>query len=124
MTVKVLVVDDHPMMRGALRTALEILTEDVVVVLAGSLQDAFRQLATQPQPDLVLLDLVMPGMSGREVFHALQALEPGLRVLLVSGYSEGDDVQDLLEAGALGLLGKPFRLAKLKERIQELLQLA
>ena len=52
MTVKVLVVDDHPMMRGALRTALETLTEDVVVTLAGSLQEAFRQLSTQPQPDL------------------------------------------------------------------------
>ena len=64
MTFRVLVVDDHPMMRGALRTALELLAEDVIVAPAGSLQDAFRQLATQPLPDLVLLDLNLPDACG------------------------------------------------------------
>ncbi len=120
---RVLVVEDEPLVGGLMGESLQEAGFEALCFAQGA--EAVAWVRSHPgETDLVLLDLVMPGMSGREVFHALQALEPGLRVLLVSGYSEGDDVQDLLEAGALGLLGKPFRLAKLKERIQELLQLA
>ena len=85
MTFRVLVVDDHPMMRGALRTALELLTEDVIVVPAGSLQDAFRQLATQPLPDLVLLDLNLPDACGTATIGGFRTRAPGSRVIALSG---------------------------------------
>ena len=81
MTVKVLVVDDHPMMRGAFRTALETFTEDVIVTLAGSLQDAFRQLATQSLPDLVLLDLNLPDACGTAPPQAITTGSNGTVIL-------------------------------------------
>jgi len=110
MTLKVLVVDDHPMMRGALRTALETLSEDVVVMMAGSLQDAFRQLATQPQPDLVLLDLNLPDACGTATIGAFRSRAPASRVLAFSGIYDPATVQACQVAGAVGFIPKSYTL--------------
>jgi DNA-binding NarL/FixJ family response regulator len=121
MTVKVLVVDDHPMMRGALRTALETLTEDVMVTLAGSLQDAFRQLATQPQPDLVLLDLNLPDACGTATIGAFRSRAPGSRVIAVSGIYDVATVQACQAAGAIGFIPKSYGLDRLLDTIRRAL---
>lgn len=121
MTVKVLVVDDHPMMRGALRTALETLTEDVVVVLAGSLQDAFRQLASQAQPDLVLLDLNLPDACGTATIGAFRSRAPGARVVAVSGDYDAATVQACHAAGAIGFIPKSYGLDQLLNTIRRAL---
>jgi DNA-binding NarL/FixJ family response regulator len=121
MTVKVLVVDDHPMMRGALRTALETLTEDVVVVLAGSLQDAFRQLAAQAQPDLVLLDLNLPDACGTATIGAFRSRAPGTRVIAVSGNYDPATIQACQTAGAIGFIPKSYGLEQLLTTIRRAL---
>jgi DNA-binding NarL/FixJ family response regulator len=121
MTVKVLVVDDHPMMRGALRTALETLTEDVAVVMAGSLQDAFRQLATQAQPDLVLLDLNLPDACGTATIGAFRNRAPGTRVVAVSGNYDAATVQACQAAGAIGFIPKSYGLDQLLHTIRRAL---
>ena len=121
MTVKVLVVDDHPMMRGALRTALETLTEDVVVTLAGSLQEAFRQLSTQPQPDLVLLDLNLPDACGTATIGAFRSRAPGSRVLAVSANYDAATVQACQAAGAIGFIPKSYGLEQLLGTIRRAL---
>jgi CheY-like chemotaxis protein len=72
--------------------------------------------------DLVVLDLVMPGMDGRATFQALRELDPGVKVLLSSGYSaegQGNELQDL---GAVGFVQKPFSLRKLSHVIGEVLE--
>jgi DNA-binding NarL/FixJ family response regulator len=121
MTVKVLVVDDHPMMRGALRTALETLTEDVMVALAGSLQDAFRQLAAQPQPDLVLLDLNLPDACGTATIGAFRSRAPGSRVIAVSAIYDAATVQACQAAGAVGFIPKSYGLDRLLDTIRRAL---
>lgn len=121
MTVKVLVIDDHPMMRGALRTALETLTEDVVVTMAGSLQDAFRQLATLAQPDLVLLDLNLPDACGTATIGAFRSRAPGSRVVAVSGDYDAATVQACLAAGAIGFIPKSYGLDQLLNTIRRAL---
>ena len=121
MTVKVLVVDDHPIMRGALRTALETLTEDVVVVLAGSLQDAFRQLSTLAQPDLVLLDLNLPDACGTATIGAFRSRAPGSRVVAVSGSYDPATVQACQTAGAIGFIPKSYNLDQLLGTIRRAL---
>lgn len=121
MTVKVLVVDDHPMMRGALRTALETLTEDVMVALAGSLQDAFRQLATQPQPDLVLLDLNLPDACGTATIGAFRSRAPGSRVIAVSAIYDVATMQACQAAGAIGFIPKSYGLDRLLDTIRRAL---
>jgi PAS domain S-box-containing protein len=60
--------------------------------------------------DLVVLDMVMPKMSGREVFRALRRIDPGVRVLISTGHAEEQALQELLGEGALGVLRKPFRI--------------
>jgi DNA-binding NarL/FixJ family response regulator len=121
MTVKVLVVDDHPMMRGALRTALETLTEDVIVVLAGSLQDAFRQLATQAQPDLVLLDLNLPDACGTATIGAFRSRAPASRVVAVSANYDAATIQSCQAAGAIGFIPKSYGLEQLLNAIRRAL---
>ncbi len=85
MGFSVLIVDDHPMMRGALRSAIETMAEDVAVVLAGSLADAFRHLDGNKPPELVLLDLNLPDACGTATIGAFRRRAPGIRVIAVSG---------------------------------------
>ncbi len=69
--------------------------------------------------DLVLLDMIMPGMGGPEVFHALKEINPAVCVLIMSGATANHEVQDLADAGARGFLAKPFRPRDLSRRVAE-----
>ncbi len=69
--------------------------------------------------DLVLLDMIMPGMGGPEVFHALKEINPAVSVLIMSGATANHEVQDLADAGARGFLAKPFRPRDLSRRVSE-----
>jgi two-component system cell cycle sensor histidine kinase/response regulator CckA len=69
----------------------------------------------------VLLDMIMPGMTGREVYLALRALDPQVRVLLTTGYSLNNEAQDLLELGVRDLLPKPFDMVQLSTALQKVL---
>ncbi len=73
-----------------------------------------------PPFSLVLLDLIMPGMSGADTMAALHTVAPELPVLLISGYPPEGTVNELLAAGAVGLLAKPVRRDELLARVQEL----
>jgi CheY-like chemotaxis protein len=76
--------------------------------------DLFRQYPTRPS--LVLLDLTMPGLTGREVFAVLRAERPELSVLFMSGYSEMD-AEDLLAEPKTDFIAKPFTFKDLREKI-------
>ncbi|HOU92195.1 MAG TPA: response regulator, partial [Polyangiaceae bacterium] len=109
---RVLVVDDEPAVREVVRLALEHVGCQVTTAANGAeAVELFRE--RRGQLDLVLLDLMLPGMSGAQVFRAVRALDPAARVLLMSGHSEEATEADLLGAGALRLLRKPFTLAEL-----------
>ena len=69
--------------------------------------------------DLVLLDMIMPGMGGPEVFRALKEINPAVCVLIMSGATANHEVQDLADAGARGFLAKPFRPRDLSRRVAE-----
>ena len=71
--------------------------------------------------DLVVLDLIMPGMSGKEAFRWLQEVDPHVKVVMASGYSLDDQAQRLLEAGARGFLQKPFTMTTLANTLGPLL---
>lgn len=104
MTLKLLIVDDHPIMRSGLRRLLaaEGLPE---IAEAANGQEAianFREF----RPDLVILDLNLPGISGLEVLGRLRVENPKVRVLVISMYDNPIYVARLLEAGALGYVSK------------------
>ena len=84
-------------------------------------RDAVEKVRQDPNIDLVILDLTMPRMDGREAFHHIRNLHPGLPVILSSGFNEQDSIQGLLECGLAGFLQKPYTLQSLKDKIGEVL---
>jgi CheY-like chemotaxis protein len=67
---------------------------------------------------VVILDMVMPGMSGGETFDRLKAIDPDVKVLLSSGYSLDGQARDIIERGCVGFIQKPFSLIRLSEMLQ------
>jgi DNA-binding NarL/FixJ family response regulator len=104
-TVRALIVDDHPMFRRGLRTLLAALPEIAVIGEAGSGEEAVR-LAGELHPDLVLMDLQMPGGSGLAATRTIVNADPHIRVLVVTLSADDDSVFAALRAGAQGYLLK------------------
>ncbi len=104
--MKLLIADDHTLFRDALVQYIERSNPASKVVLAKDFHEAFDIIKQDPEQDLVILDLRMPGMDGLEGFKTLQQQFPNLRVALMSGVAEEDDVQKALDAGAVGYFPK------------------
>lgn len=102
---RVLVVDDDPQVRGVLRDTLRL--ADFEAVLAASGPEALTAVQDR-LPDLVVLDLGMPGMSGLEVLDRLHAQHPGLPLVVLSGLAQPEDTPELIARGARAIVGKPF----------------
>src|SRR6516164_6549672 len=102
--IRVMVVDDHPMWRDAVARDLTEAGCDVVATAADGGQ-ALR-VAAAARPDVVVLDLQLPDMSGVEVTQGLRAAHPGAHVLVLSASGEQQDVLDAVKAGATGYLLK------------------
>jgi DNA-binding response OmpR family regulator len=111
----ILVIDDEPDLVRFVRRALEADGHDVTSAYDGALG---LGMALNEPPDLVVLDLVMPGVDGRHVLGALRAVRPDVRVLVLSAESDVGARVELLEAGAVDFLGKPFAIRELLARVQ------
>jgi len=115
--VKILLVDDHAMFRAGLRALLE--TEDFVEVVgeAGSGEDAVER-ALALRPDLVIMDLSMPGTNGLEATRRIAALGIGVAVLVLTVHAEEEYLVPVVEAGASGYLTKSSADTDLVEAIR------
>jgi DNA-binding NarL/FixJ family response regulator len=110
--IGVLLVDDHQMVRAGL-TALLGATDDLTVV--GEAADgaaALREVAAR-EPDVVLMDLSMPGVDGVEATRRIMAEHPGVKVVVLTSFSDRDRVNDALAAGAVGYQLKDCEPAEL-----------
>jgi PAS domain S-box-containing protein len=117
--LRVLVVDDEPPVREVVRRYLESAGAQVTLAVDGA--DAVEYLTRDPAAvDVVVLDLIMPRLDGRAAFERMRAIRPDLRVLLASGYSVEGQASDLINAGALGLLHKPFHREDLLAALRSL----
>ncbi len=103
--IRVLLVDDHPLFRSGVRSLLARQPDVEVVGEAADGLDGVQQ-ARQLRPDVVLLDLNMPGASGREAVKTLSEDLPGTRVLMLTVSEDADDLIETLQAGAAGYLLK------------------
>jgi DNA-binding NarL/FixJ family response regulator len=103
--IKVLIVDDHQVVRLGLRTLLESEEHIVVTGLAGSAREGMQELQ-RVQPDVVLMDLRMPEMEGVEAISQLRRIAPNIRILVLTNYDEDDYIFRALRAGAMGYLLK------------------
>lgn len=107
-TIRMIVVDDHLVVREGLRTMLEIAGEEEGFVLVGEAADgeAALRLVEEVQPDVVLMDLRMPGMDGLEAIERIRATLPQVAVVILTTYNEDELMLRGLRAGACGYLLK------------------
>jgi len=119
---RILVIDDEDAARALLHVVLEHL--GYRVLLARGALEALDVFVRQSQEvDLVILDLTMPGMSGAHVLPKLRAIRSEVPIVVSSGYSKAEAVQQCGPWPADGFLPKPFNLAQLAEAVQAALRL-
>ena len=115
----VLIVDDAELFREALRAAFT--QEGFEVVGAAADAMAGIDLAREHEPDLVMLDLLMPGMSGLEVVGTIQKASPRSRVVLLTASESAEDLLAAVKAGASGYLTKDIPLPRLASAMRDVL---
>jgi len=112
----VLLVDDEPTIRESLQAALESFGMRVITAIDG--QDALERFREDPDAiDLVLMDLTMPRMDGREAFLEMCRIRPQVPVILSSGYNEQESIREFLGKGLAGFIQKPYRLSELRKKV-------
>jgi NarL family two-component system response regulator LiaR len=119
--IKVLIVDDHAVVRQGLRTFLE-LQDDIEVVGEGENGVEAVEQACRLRPHVVLLDLVMPEMDGIEATTGILECSPETRVLILTSFGEDDKVFPAIRAGAQGYLLKDIRPDDLVQTVREAYQ--
>jgi serine phosphatase RsbU (regulator of sigma subunit)/DNA-binding NarL/FixJ family response regulator len=115
--IRVLLVDDHAVVRSGLSAFLLAFDDLELVGEAGSGEEALR-LCEQVQPDLVLMDLVMPGMGGAAATRAIRERYPQVQVIALTSFKEKELVQAALDAGAIGYLLKNVSTDELADAIR------
>src|SRR5688500_14753032 len=116
-TVRLLVVDDHPVVRQGLRTFLETRADFEVVGEADDGESAVAE-AARLQPDVILMDLVMPGVDGLEAIGRIRTADPSARILVLTSFASADQVLPALRAGAAGVLLKDAAPAEVEAAIR------
>lgn len=115
--IRLLIVDDHAVVRKGLIMVLRLEPDFEVVGEAENGRRAF-ELAQQLQPDLVLLDLVMPQMDGKETVRALQSSLPEVKILILTGVELDEGVMDVLASGVDGYVPKDIEPSELANAIR------
>ncbi|MCX5856105.1 MAG: response regulator, partial [Deltaproteobacteria bacterium] len=119
-TETILLVDDEKTVLEVNKEMLEFLGYPVYA--AGNGQEAVAvYMEKSEEIDLVILDMIMPGISGGETFDRLREINSDIRVILSSGYSIEGEAQEILSRGCNGFLQKPFQLEKLSRKVREVL---
>jgi PAS domain S-box-containing protein len=112
----ILVVDDEDVIRESASAMLELQGYRVITAVDG--RDGLRRFEEhRDEIDLVLLDMIMPELSGRDCFAEMQKIRPGVRVILCSGFSMQEDVEAMRQSGLCGVLKKPYRKDDLAETV-------
>jgi len=115
--IRVLIVDDHGVVRQGLRTYLELLDDIEVIGEAENGLEALAQVG-QHQPDVVLMDLVMPEMDGIEATRRVCTISPSTRVIVLTSFADDEKVFPAIKAGATGYLLKDVSPGELASAIR------
>ena len=114
--IRILIVDDHPLVRAGLEGLLQ--AADLQVVGAAADGEQAVRLSAELAPDVVLMDLSMPGLDGAEATRRIRSRCPGVQVAVLTSSSDGERVWDALDAGAVGYLLKDSEPAQLRAAVR------
>ncbi|MCS6800826.1 MAG: response regulator transcription factor [Chloroflexota bacterium] len=115
--IRIMIVDDHEVVRQGLKTLLERRERLAVVAEAGSVQEAVRE-ALRTEPDVIVMDVRLPDGTGVEACREIRAERPGTKVLMLTSYADEEAVFASLMAGASGYLLKQTRARELVSAIE------
>lgn len=118
-TAKVLIVDDQMPMRQILRSLLS--EAGYRVVAEASHGQKAIELSKQFKPDVICLDITMPGLDGIETLKKLKEDHPEVLVIMITGHSNRKDIEAAIEAGASGYIVKPIHAGKTIQTVQRIL---
>ena len=121
-TIKVMIVDDHLLVRDGIELLLSTFDDIEVIAVVESGEKAFAFCAEQEQPDLILMDMVMPGQDGPETITQILKSYPEIKIIALTSFVEEDLVVRAIQAGAIGYLLKNVSADKLAEAIQAAMQ--
>lgn len=121
MTTRIMIADDHPLVRGALHQAVAGAVEGADIVECGDLDAIRASLTDDSNVDLVLLDLAMPGVRGFSGLLYLRAEYPGLPVVIVSGNNDRNIMRRCVDFGAAGFIPKTTDMETMRAAIRSIL---
>jgi two-component system cell cycle sensor histidine kinase/response regulator CckA len=122
-TETVLVVDDEAMVKDLARDILK--RYGYTVLTAGGGEEAVELYRHhQGVIAVVLLDILMPEMDGREAFRRIREIDPSAKIIVSSGFDQARDADELLDAGASAFVQKPYRITELVRTVGEIIQQA
>lgn len=121
MTITAIIVDDHEVVRNGVLTYLSTLPEFKVVGEASTGEEAIG-LVEQHQPDVVLMDLIMPGMDGVEATRRIKSISPNTNVVVLTSYHEDEHIFPALKAGAISYILKDTKMANVVDALRKAAQ--
>jgi len=116
----ILLIDDENIIRDVAGEMLQLLGYTVYQA-AGGKEAIDVYLTNKDKIDLVILDMILPGMNGAQVLEELKQITPDVKVILSSGYSMQGEVQKVMESGCLGFIQKPYLITELSRTVQQVL---
>ena len=119
--MKILIADDHALFRDGLHYVLDELEEQAVILEAANFERATQHASENPDLDLVLLDLNMPGKDGLTVLKTFTKSYPTLPVVILSASDHHKDIQQSLDAGAMGYIPKDMRRTDMLDALRKVL---
>ncbi len=114
--ISIIIVDDHEVVRNGIRSFLETLPDFAVVGEAASGEEAIK-MAGDLVPDVVLMDLIMPGMDGIEATRQVKKISPRTQVVVLTSYHEDEHIFPALKAGATSYILKDMKMDKLADAL-------
>ena len=119
--ISILIVDDHEVVRNGIRSYIETVKQFHVIGEAASGEEAIK-LVSEHIPDIVLLDLIMPGMDGVETTRRIKQISPRTQVVVLTSYHEDVHIFPALKAGAISYILKDMKMEKLVEALHRAAQ--
>src|SRR5438876_11835847 len=116
--MKILIIDDHPLIQEALKHVLAVLDPTLELIQAQDASEAHAALSREPDTDLIVLDLVLPGCDGFELLADLRQEWPELPVLVLSATHDRATVEHALDLGAMGFIPKTANTRVLLDALQ------